>query len=1262
MSSYDPSSPYVVGMGWPALYAQESNLDTSSEVGYSFIAEASYTTVDRAALSMAGLPAGQATRKELLVNIFRAGQEAATGPIRTLSIPRQGGALGTNASYVSTAGAPTVANTLSDPSDGNYIRLLGPNAFVRVAFDTGDAAVAAALDGRRILDVSIQYVVSGPFTAFPNGLTFGIEKPSASLNWIMDQTLTGPELGTVATAIQRSRFGELNPWWTTANSPGVTEGGGLTRERRPYVYDAVAPMTGLTLWDPSAVNPVNLRISTSSDLAASDEFHIDYINLLITYCEESRVGAGGLDITAGVENPNADRPLSYTIALGSVTSFGSDASLTAGARYVVSVGQSQSGQMSVASPVPVPVTRLGSVEQYTGRRGVLIRKTIRPNATHTSEETDLLPPLGLFTGLLSTDTNRVDGTHVYYTQVVATGSQPWTAADQYQILADEVAADFVWVRFWARRSPETSAPLVVSNVDGSGNPLGPQAQISLEEFDALDELVDGWKRVTLPLSPAYTGTGSGVSRWAFTSTTDVSSPWQVAGAATDTYPAQEALSYAGTTGYAHIDDADDTAADLAVVLAQEMDEVTGFTVTPAVQPLSLVDEHCALPVECIPTGINYHELTWDAINTLVVGGWGWYEVQRQDTTMDADEWETIGLITDPAITGMSDYEARVGVATTYRIRMVHETGIEGPWSSEVTATISAPGVTGTHVDASVLIFTSNENPDGNVAHVMSWEGRPQEDFTFPEASQVDLQRMYQRDYRVAFRPLERDGVEFTRLLLVNALGVPSSTMDKGFTGLRDLAWDTIPYVCVRDELDNRWLATLLLPNANLRRIPAAGHLELAQMTIIEVTDTPAPVDGGDSPCEGLAAEGGNAAAEAVTDDAPDVETNTNVLGTLVVQDFGSRSSVDTWNNPVVGPAWSTENGVAANYDVTAGVATHNYTVVNLQLRSIIALGTTDYRQSVQVQFGTATAPGAPVRYSLVGRRVNASNLYHVQVELGSDNQVRMSVQKISAGASTTLVAAAVVAASTGANDWWEITLRQQTSHLIATVRNVTTGGATTTQTVTHTDTNIDAGTEGALYSSLVSGSTLTLPRNLSFRSYTAVSLMKAFDMRLEIRPTEDEWGLAFGYTDSGDTAHWLLQADQTNTSILVDGDGTFSHDVPSSDMGLVKNRRRWIRVTYDSNIGSGNAQAVFYASDDGSTWSTIDTQSATAVPISILVGELAAQVTAAGVTIISAELRNGINGTVIASPDFEAQPEGTTQFTDAQSNTWNVDGAGICAS
>lgn len=218
---------------------------------------------------------------------------------------------------------------------------------------------------------------------------------------------------------------------------------------------------------------------------------------------------------------------------------------------------------------------------------------------------------------------------------------------------------------------------------------------------------------------------------------------------------------------------------------------------------------------------------------------GSYELQRQDT-VDTD-WQTIMRATGVATTGFSDYEARVGVLSTYRIRGVNVYDFAGPWSSEVSITIPSPGVSGGCLDGGhVLIFTSNERQDGsiNLAYSSVWLDRVQEDFTFAEAGFVQMQAMYNRDFFTAFRPTERGGEQFQRTVLVQAAAISPPTL-ADFTSLRDMAWEDVSYICVRDEDANRWFATVIVPSG---RVTHSRKLYMAPVTVIEVTDTPSEAD------------------------------------------------------------------------------------------------------------------------------------------------------------------------------------------------------------------------------------------------------------------------------------------------------------------------------------------------------------------------------------------------------------------------------------
>lgn len=211
------------------------------------------------------------------------------------------------------------------------------------------------------------------------------------------------------------------------------------------------------------------------------------------------------------------------------------------------------------------------------------------------------------------------------------------------------------------------------------------------------------------------------------------------------------------------------------------------------------------------------------------------ELQRRDSLTD---WQTIMLSTSPGCAvAYSDFEARVGMSSEYRIRTLNALDFEGPWVTG-SGTIPAPGVTVAGRANSILIFTTNEQPESSLAYVMQWEGQPVEQFAFPEADTVSLQRMFGRDYFLAIRPLERGGERFSRNILINNAAIPVPSL-ANFHDLRDLAWTDVNYICVRDELGNRWFATVIVPDGEIRR---DRTIYLARIDVTQVTNTATPVD------------------------------------------------------------------------------------------------------------------------------------------------------------------------------------------------------------------------------------------------------------------------------------------------------------------------------------------------------------------------------------------------------------------------------------
>ena len=233
-------------------------------------------------------------------------------------------------------------------------------------------------------------------------------------------------------------------------------------------------------------------------------------------------------------------------------------------------------------------------------------------------------------------------------------------------------------------------------------------------------------------------------------------------------------------------------------------------------------------------------VSWDDFQAAPFG-FGAYEIDRYDPV--DGEFFTIMAATDATTNTFNDYEARVGQPSVYRIRQTNLYDFAGLWSPQVTGTVTSPGVVG--ADTSLLLFTTNVRQDGssNLAYSAAWEGgQPVEDYQWPEASTVVLQDMFSKDYPTAFRPLERGGERFARQLLINAAGVPPATTARGFENLRNMAWDTVPYICVRNEEGDRWYSTVIVPGGSVRRMIALGRLCMAAVQVIETTDTPYAVN------------------------------------------------------------------------------------------------------------------------------------------------------------------------------------------------------------------------------------------------------------------------------------------------------------------------------------------------------------------------------------------------------------------------------------
>jgi hypothetical protein len=107
--------------------------------------------------------------------------------------------------------------------------------------------------------------------------------------------------------------------------------------------------------------------------------------------------------------------------------------------------------------------------------------------------------------------------------------------------------------------------------------------------------------------------------------------------------------------------------------------------------------------------------------------------------------------------------------------------------------------------------------------------------------------------------------------------------------------------------------------------------------------------------------------------------------------------------------------------------------------------------------------------------------------------------------------------------------------------------------------------------------------------------------------------------------------------------------------GFQDGTAHWIRATLDTTTGT----TTFYVGEDGSNWTQLG---AAVVTGATSIHSGTAPLTVGGrvtgnnlIGLISrAEIRNGINGTVVANPNFDQQVAGDTSFVDGTGKTWTV--------
>lgn len=887
MGNYNPNAPIILGQEWVPILNNDTTFSpaiNSQEQGHGFTLTTA-RQASRARFYVNQLPGAAENLQTSLVSIYPQGQEALSGPILQVLIPVSQGVLTGAGAHLQTAAGlpPTVATALRTPGDGGNNAIFFDNTSAFPTCDLNfDTPEYPQLSGKRILNVSMVY--SGYVTdqdASATAIKFVNPTPGTNMtfvnflgnNWNPSPaaqetgalTLNTELSGTakpIDGPINEMNLGDL--FMRSASGAAVSVFSATPVSIYPWTY------ADLLRLHQSSASPLTLQLQGNTPVTAGGpntvQCFIDYVALKVTYCEETRVAYGARFGAAASQQLGMQE-----IVLGAVNTKAANPILPAG-NYTMTLTYVNPGAIGFSLGVGTETAKLNACTQLypiISHPGVLVNIPFplddHIGDTLTRASTQILTQLSLHaTGGTLTEP------HVYGRQIAA---QVYGSNLAQQTIYDDivgVATPYPQVRYYARRFGSTTVPLLLSSTSPPISGATNQVSITPSDFDALPEIVDGWREVTLrfPSAPSM-GVISPDPVWQWSAAGELAgNRWEILGACAPaitggvpgTYfaqvPAPDLLGSAtyqppvgATAGLVWIPQGCgspfvtgatlDPKVDATLLFSQDPPTVTGLAVSTLSQTVTGIGLNCGSLPCCIPSGLSYNRLTWSAA-ALAVSGFGQYELQRLDTVDGV--WQTIMLTSAAAAvtgtTAFNDYEARVGVSSVYRIRVLNLYNFAGAWSSQVTGSPPAPGVSGGCADMTgALIFTTNAAQQGNAnaAYIMQWESdTPEESFSLPEAGEVIFQQFYNRDGSVAFHGTERGLETFQRLLLISGGALALESMANGKT-IRDLAWGNYPYICVRDDLGNRWFATVQIPAISVRNNRQAY---MATAVITETTQTP----------------------------------------------------------------------------------------------------------------------------------------------------------------------------------------------------------------------------------------------------------------------------------------------------------------------------------------------------------------------------------------------------------------------------------------
>lgn len=856
---YNPHAPQVLGNEWTPI--QQADLRTPATAEYGHVFRVGTVPVTPSFATFSPAETRYAPNTAQLINLYPTGTpppEAQSGQIQTTLVTPD--ASTTVAGAITLVNAATVAAALAQPLDGAYVNFA--EAVGNVALDLDlFFTVPATLSGRRILSVDVEYAAISSTAAQNvtdgqyNGLC--LLRP-ISTSYVCWAALRYPTSGpTVLTGT----IGETNSFWRPAAVAGNPDDPTIM----PWTYEQLQRFASGT----STTIRQAIRAVVRASTARTQSVQLHYVALKITHCIERRLLMGGWRVqkvadgyVAGSRSVEVRDPGGLTT--GTIISVAAPYTIATTNVYSPSAVPITNFADSTIQPSNPPLIRaLRQLEKIPGVAplpdvvaGVIINRPTQPGKVMSRADTNVIPQLTLHNA-----SGVLVGAHAYGTQIAAPvqASPAWSAVQGVLTSGKATGGNYEWVTFYARLTDtvgvDTANLLTVTIRRNAVSVATPT--ISVADFLALPEIVDGWRKVQLRYTPVALAAADTVTvTWstAYVGLWEIlaeDGPSQAAGQtfAPATYGGStKALNWVrpdGTSG-------DDPLTDASFVLSQVIAPVTGLTGVVLQHPVNDLLPGCEVCDDtrcCSVASVSYVHLSWTQA-TIPAAGFREYRIYRTDPLgLNLGGPVLIGVITAIGTTTFDDYEFAAGGQTStvsYHVTVVDQAGIESE-SADVDVVITNGGVTmsGTNCDdhSSVLIFTSNFDPSATVAYPkINDRGTPVDEFVYPDAEEVDLERMYGRDCQVSFRPIE-DGCEaFTCDLLVYESCDPEiafSVMHDSMIPLRNMSRADVPYVVVRDTDGLRWLASVVVPSSSMYR--DRGVVIARSVQVVEVVQSVGPV-------------------------------------------------------------------------------------------------------------------------------------------------------------------------------------------------------------------------------------------------------------------------------------------------------------------------------------------------------------------------------------------------------------------------------------